>query len=141
MTRREKLAQTILKPINPSIIVILGAYTVLWGLWIANPFWTVFTQAPLYAVMAHSAPIYPEVFWGTYAIISGLFTMRGAMKPSYRNLQWGSFFAFAHWLIIGMMYFMGDWMNTGGITAITFSIYSAIVWLNVKINKEHFLQE
>lgn len=125
-----------MRPLNPTIIVILGVYTVVWGLWVANPFWTVFTQAPLYAAMAGIAG---EWFWGGIAILAGIITSYGAYKPSYFNMHLGSFVAALHWLVIAIMYFLGDWTNTGGITSLCFAIYASIVWLNVKFNKHLYL--
>lgn len=139
MTRGEKIAFSLLKPINPTIIIVLGIYTIAWGLWIANPFWTVFTQAPLYSAMASVPNVeFAEVFWGLAAVVFGIITTYGALKPSYRNLQRGAFMAFFHWLIISVFYFMGDWTSTGGITCVTFAFYAALIWVNVKVNKEHF---
>lgn len=138
MTRREKFAVSILRPLNPSLIIVLGIYTILWGLWIINPFWAVFSTAPLYSAMLALAP---EYVWGAIAIGSGLLILRGATKPSYENLRIGSFAGFLHWLTIGIMYLIGDWMNTGGITALTFAIYAAIVWVNIKVNKRVYQQD
>lgn len=135
MTHRETIVQSLLRPINPSVIIILGLYTVIWGLWLANPFWTVFTQAALYSAMAH---MLPEMAWGLIAIASGLLIIRGATKPSFKNLQLGAFTGFLHWLVIGILYLIGDWQNTGGITAIAFALYSALIWLNIKINRRYF---
>lgn len=135
MTRREKIATSLLKPINPSIVIVLGIYTIVWGLWILNPLFTVFTQAPLYSAMQAIAP---EYVWGSIAVAAGLLVTRGATKPSYDNLRLGSFTGFLHWFVIGILYFMGDAASTGGITALTFAIYSAIVWVNIKVNRKHF---
>lgn len=135
MKRTEKLAQQLLRPINTSFIVIFGFYTVLWGLWIFSPFWTVFTQAPLYAVMAS---ISTEYVWGTIAMAAGLLITRGAFYPSRRNLQWGMFAGALHWFIIALLYFIGDWHSTGGITSLMFAVYAALVWVNVKVNPEHY---
>ncbi len=135
MTRREKIARALLRPINPSVIIILGIYTVVWGLWIVNPFWSVFSHAPLYAAMAAFAS---EYFWGWTAIISGLFIIRGALKPSYYNIQLGAFIGFFHWIVITVFYFAADWQSTGGITSLTFAVYSAIVWLNIKVNRANY---
>lgn len=135
MKKAERLADQLLQPINPSLIVVLGVYTIVWGLWIVSPFWDVFTTAPLYATMAS---ISTEYFWGAVAIASGLIICRGVFKPSYRNTQLGAFIGFFHWTMIGVLYFVGDWSNTGGITALAFAVYSGLVWLNVKLNKEHY---
>lgn len=135
MNKRDKVASGLLRPVNPSVIIVLGFYTVLWGLWLLSPFWTVFTQAPLYSEMMGLGP---EPVWGVIAIISGGFICRGAIKPSYMNLRVGSFVGFMYWLIVGILYLMGDWMNTGGITALTFALYSALIWVNIKVNRAHF---
>lgn len=135
MTKLEMIAVSILKPINPTVIIILGLYTVVWGLWIANPFWTVFTQAPLFDAMAALAP---EVFWGLQAVVAGLFITYGALKPRYNNVTRGAFIAFFHWFVIGLLYFAGDWQNTGGITSMAFAAYALIVWVNIRINKEYY---
>lgn len=135
MTRREKLAESLMRPMNPSFIVILGVYTIVWGLWILSPFWTVFSQAPLYAALAHIAA---EWVWGAIAVVAGVIISYGAYKPSYFNLTLGSFTAALHWLVIALMYFVGDWSSTGGITSLAFAIYASIVWLNIKTNKKEY---
>lgn len=135
---QEGLADALLKPINSAAIVVLGVYTLLWGLWIANPFWTVFNTAKLYHVLMTLPPAYvsPEYFWGSIAIICGLITIRGAYKRSYRALVLGSSIAGWHWFMIGLLYLAGDWHNTGGITALTFAIYSAFIYLNIRVNSD-----
>lgn len=137
-TRGEIALKGLMRPLNPSIIVVLGLYTALWGFWIINPWWTVFTQAALYSAMADIAG---ECVWGGIALVAGLITTRGALKPSYHNLHLGAFVAFLHWFAIAVLYFMGDWTNTGGITSLTFAIYAALVWFNVKSNRAIYDKE
>lgn len=129
--RKESLAHALLLPINPAAVILLGIYTVVWGFWVANPFWTVFTQAELYGVLAQVAP---EVFWGCLAICCGLLTTYGAVKRRYGPLTRGAQAAGWHWLMISIFYFMGDPLNTGGITALIFAIYAAFVYLNIRVN-------
>lgn len=131
MTRTQKLAEALLLPINTAAVILLGIYTVVWGFWVANPFWTVFTQAPLYAVLADLAP---EVFWGSLAMFCGLVTIHGAYKRRYRPLIIGASTMFWHWLMISIFYFMGDPLNTGGITALIFAVYAAFIYLNIRVN-------
>lgn len=128
---RDKLVTALLQPINPSAVILLGFYTVVWGLWVANPFWTVFTQAALYSVLAQVAP---EVFWGCLAIFCGSITIYGAWKRRYGPLTRGAAIAGWHWLMIATFYFMGDPFNTGGITALCFALYAAYVYLNIRVN-------
>lgn len=127
----EKLAEALLLPINPSAVIILGLYTVLWGLWVLNPWAAVFGHAALYHIMAGLAP---EPFWGGLAILCGIITTYGAYARSYHPLIWGSVVAFLHWFTIACLYFIGDPVNTGGITALTFAIYAAYIYLNIHVN-------
>jgi len=131
----EKLARTLLQPINPAVIVILGIYTVLWGFWVISPWWNVFAQSALYSVMASLAP---EYAWGFFAIFCGSIVIRGAMKPIYWNLDIGALVGSMFWWIIAICYFISDFASTGGLTALTFAIYSGLIWLNVRQNKEQF---
>lgn len=138
----ERLVKALLLPINPAVVVLLGIYTTVWGFWVANPFWTVFTQAQLYRAMNNAEFVHwfgllgvsPEVFWGSIAIVCGIFIIHGAVRRSYRSLMRGSTIAFFHWGIIALMYFMGDWMNTGGITSLIFCVYGGFLWLNIRVN-------
>lgn len=132
----EKLAKALLLPINPAAVVLLGIYTVLWGFWVANPFWTVFTQAPLYNVLAATSIgiIPPEVLWGCIAMCCGCVTIYGAVKRSYKPLVRGASLAGWHWLMIAVFYFLGDPLNTGGITALIFAVYGAFIYLNIRVN-------
>lgn len=127
-----KLAHALLQPINTSAIILLGAYTVLWGLWVLSPTWSVFGSAPLYSTMAS---IMPEFAWGLVAVAAGLVIVYGVLKPSYTTLTRGSLVAGWHWGIITVLYFIGDWMNTGGITTLIFCIYGLYIYLNIRVNK------
>jgi hypothetical protein len=126
------LAININTPINTSAVVILGSYTTLWGFWMANPFWTVFTRAPLYRWMD---AIMPEWAWGTLALAVGLAMVYGVIRHSYRSLITGALVGYFHWLLISIMYFAGDWRNTGGITALVISVYCGFVFSNIKRNR------
>ena len=131
MTRKERFAQALLLPINPALVVLLGIYTVVWGLWIANPWWDVFPTATLYSQMALIAP---EWVWGGIAIAAGIVVIIGAMVRSFGALTRGSGVAFLHWFIISIMYFMGDPLNTGGITSLVIALYAACIYWNIRIN-------
>lgn len=130
------MAEALLLPINPAVVVLLGIYTMVWGFWVANPFWTVFTQAKLYSEMAAVAPIslFPEIFWGGVALVCGGVIVYGAVKRSYRSLIAGASVAWWHWLMISIFYFIADPASTGGITAAFAAIYGAFLWVNLKVN-------
>lgn len=127
----EKLAEALLLPINPAAVIILGIYTAVWGLWVANPFWEVFSHAPLYSAMAS---FMPEYIWGILAITMGAITIYGAVNRYYAALVRGAAASGFFWLFVCIFYFVGDAASTGGITALVFSVYAAFIYLNIRVN-------
>lgn len=125
------IARALLRPINPTLIVLLGVYTIVWGFWVANPFWEVFTHAQLYSALL---AVFPEYVWGTIAIICGIVISYGAVKRSYSALTRGALFGGWFWFIVSIFYFVGDAANTGGITALIFAIYGGFVYVNLRVN-------
>jgi len=128
---KEKLVVALLRPINPAAVILIGVYTVVWGFWVGNPFWTVFSHALLYGVLAQVAP---EWFWGCLAIFCGSVTIYGAVKRNYKALVRGAAIAGWHWTMISIFYFMGDPLNTGGITALALAFYAAYLFVNLRVN-------
>lgn len=127
----EKLAKALLLPINPAAVIILGIYTVLWGVWVANPLWPVFTHAALYSQMA---AFMPELVWGLVAIAMGSITIYGAVKRYYGALVRGAASSGFFWFVVAVFYFVGDAANTGGISALTFAGYAFFIYLNIRVN-------
>lgn len=127
----EKLAKALLLPINPAAVILLGIYTVVWGAWVANPFWPVFTHAALYSAMAN---FMPEWVWGIVAISMGAITIYGAVKRHYAALVRGAASSGLFWFTVSIFYFIGDAANTGGITALIFAVYAAFIYLNIRVN-------
>ena len=107
----------------------------LWGCWVAAPWWDVFTRAHVYSYMLSLAP---EWTWGAVAIVAGFAMILGVLANSYRSLTMGSWIGGIHWFVISVLYFIGDWQNTGGLTVLAFAVYSAYIHLNLKINKKAF---
>lgn len=127
----EKLAKALLLPINPAAVIILGIYTMVWGLWVANPLWEVFSHADLYIKMA---AFMPEWAWGIVALVVGLVTTYGAVKRNYSALVRGAAVAGLFWFAVSIFYFIGDYMSTGGITALVFAVYAAFIYCNIRVN-------
>lgn len=132
----QRLAEALLEPINTAAIVLLGIFTVLWGVWVVVPFWNVFSSAKLYSLLVVFHPwfISPEVFWGCIAIIFGMITIVGAMKRTYHALLFGSIAAGWQWFMMGIFYFIGDWHNTGGLISLGLATYAVFIYLNVRVN-------
>ena len=129
---QERLAEAMLKPVNPALVILLGVFTVVWGIWVGNPFWDVFTRAALYSVMNFM----PEWTWGLIAVVSGIAICYGAIRRSTKSLIWGARIGGAFWLAVTLMYFLGDWMSTGGITALVLAIYCGVLYLNFRVNNK-----
>jgi hypothetical protein len=121
-------------PVNSAIALITGLYTLLWGLWVASPFWEVFDTASLFHALNTAMP---EVGWGLVAIATGAFMVWGVTKHSWKSLNWGSFVGFIHWLVISGGYFIGDWQNTGGIRALVLAIYCGYIYLNLRVSRDN----
>jgi len=132
MTKSEKLAARLLMPINTSAILLLGVYTIVWGFWVGNPFWDVFTYSDLYRQMAVMAP---EWVWGMVGMLTGGVTCWGVLRPSYYSLLTGAAVVGLFWLMITFLYFFGAWQSTGGPTALLLTIYGFFIYLNIKVNK------
>jgi len=129
-----RLQRDILQPINPAAILILGIFTTLWGLWVASPFWDVFTSAYAYEYFM----IFPEWVWGVTSILAGIGIINGVVRSSYHSLTTGALIGFAQWFIVCVFFFAGDWHNAGGLTYLMIAVYSAFVWLNLRVNKNYF---
>lgn len=126
------------RPINKAAISIMGVFTLIWGFWVANPFWDVFTTAPLFHVMAAIAP---EWVWGVAAIIVGAVMIWGVIRMSYRSLKTGALSGFYFWVLSSVAFFMGDWQNTGGITLAMIALYCGYIAVNLSINREQFEED
>lgn len=127
----ERLAKALLLPINPALVIVLGIFTVVWGLWVIVPWSDAFAKAEVYSTLAHLAP---EYFWGGFAIFCGLITCYGAVKRLYRPLVRGALASFFHWFIIFVMMVTADIGDPSGVTALVFAVYAGLVGLNIRVN-------
>jgi hypothetical protein len=124
------LVEALYRPINRVAAGTLSVYTMLWGLWLFNPFWEVFSQGAVYSWLASVAN---EAVWGTMAFVVGVVMTYGVMRASNKSLTIGAFVGFLHWLLIALGYFAGDWKNTGGITSTAMAVYCAAIYLNLRV--------
>lgn len=131
MKKWEKIIQGLLDPMNPSAVIILGAFTTLWGFWILLPFWDVFNSAPLFSKVQEFAP---EWAWGTWAVCCGLLILAALHNSHAVLMSFALGFVTWHWFIISFLLWWGDWHNTGGLTYTFIGIYSAYAYLNWRVN-------
>lgn len=130
----ESLAIALSRPINKVAAATLSAYTFLWGVWLASPFWNVFDSAHVFSWLDS---VMPETVWGVLAMSVGAIMSYGLARSSENSLTIGAFVGFLHWLIIGFGYFLGDWRSTGGITSLAMAIYCAAIYLNLRFQHFH----
>ena len=134
----DNIKEAMFRPINTAAIGILGVFSILWGLWVGNPFWSVFDQAEIFEAMKY---LMPEEVWGVTAGAVGFAMVYGALTGKYSYLRIGALSGFYFWLFACISFFAGDWKNTGGITLAMITLYCGYVALNLSINKEYFLEK
>ncbi len=131
MNRLERLARGLIKPMNPYGSSLLGFLTIMWGLWIVNPFWDVFQRAGVYSKALEFAP---EWAWGTWSTVCGLAILASLWRNNAVWLCRAGAFAIWHWMTVSGMLWWGDWQNTAGLTYMFIGLYSVFVYLNMRVN-------
>lgn len=131
-----KLAKRLGQPINTAAIVIMGAYTLLWGLWVANPFWSTFGESKQYDWLGE---VQAEWKWGVISIVVGLVMIYGVVRDSFHSLSIGAFIGACYWGVIATGYYIGDWRDTAGLTKTMICLYCAFIFLNVKMNRDRLV--
>lgn len=127
-----RFVEAMLRPISKGVTLFVAAYTVLWGFWVFNPWWSVFSTANLYSGLNEVAP---EWFWGLVAIGCGAASIISTIDERYpRTAFTAAAITGWFWLAIGILYLYGDWHNTGGITGVFLSLLCAYIFLNVRAN-------
>ncbi len=130
--KTDEIARGLRKPINTAAISIMGAYTFVWGLWLALP-WATFNRSPIYEFMEGLAP---ELLWGIAAMCIGTLMLRGVWKQSYRPLHTGAAAGFYYWFVIAVFYILGSWESVGWINAFMVSLYCAFVAINLRVHRK-----
>lgn len=131
MGRLDNLASGLLRPMNPHGAILLGALTFVWGIWVGNPFWEVFTRAPVY----HEAlDLAPEWAWGTWASTVGIVLLLSLLSKNAKWLSRAALCSVWHWFTVSGMMWWGDWHNTAGVVYLFIGFYSLFVYLNTKVN-------
>lgn len=131
--RREKLAERLSQPINTAAIVLMGIFSILWGLWVANPFWTSFDEAKKYSWLKD---VMPEWAWGAVAIVVGGVITFGVIKNSFQSLSTGALTGAMYWGVVSTGYYIGDWRDTAGLTKTMICFYCAFIFLNIRMNRD-----
>jgi hypothetical protein len=114
----------------------MGVFTVLWGLWVGNPFWETFDEAKQYHWLQQVAP---EWLWGSIALVAGTIMIYGVIRDSFKSLSIGSLVGTLFWGVIATGYYIGDWEDTAGLTKTMIALYCAFIWLNIRMNRDRLV--
>lgn len=128
-----KFAKRLSKPINTAAIVIMGVYTILWGIWVGNPFWSTFDEGKQFDWLAK---VMPEWGWGGVATAVGIVMVYGVLRNSFHSLSTGSMIGSIYWGLIATGYYIGDWRDTAGLTKTMICLYCAFIFLNIRMNRD-----
>lgn len=113
-----------------SLWALVGSYTFVWGVWLANPFAMTFSpEAKLYENMAE---FMPEWAWGLHAMILGACVVYGAVCKWPRGLMFGHYAGLYHWGLVTVLYALGDFSNTGALTSAFIAAFVHILWRKSK---------
>jgi hypothetical protein len=102
-----------------------GTFTVVWGLWLLAPWWTVLTRADIYQAMED---FMPEWGWGVNAVLAGTAQVYGVLERSRRGLVWGTVAGVYHWGVISLLYLISDWANTGWLVSAWLALSVLLLW-------------
>jgi hypothetical protein len=105
--------------------------TTAWGIWIVNPFWSVFSTANVYHKALDFAP---EWAWGTWSTACGVLMVCALYEGWTKWLGRALGFAVWHWWTVAGMLWWGDWQNTAGLTYTFIALYTTFTYLNIKAN-------
>lgn len=132
-TALSRLAAQLIQPLRPLAIIVLGVYTLVWGIWVIEPAWNAIGHGQVFKVMSS---LFPEYVWGTLGILIGIVLLFGLIIKSYQVLVVGSTLSGWFWGLITLLLFFGDWHSVLGWTALVFAIHASFIYLNIKINRD-----
>lgn len=135
----DKIADVLLKPVSEAVTAQLGIYTILWGLWVLNPFIDTFSAADVYSQLLAFIPF--EWAWALIAIFFGIITLMGLAKHKPRPVFLGAAASAVYWFIIAIFYMMGDLASTNGLSALFLAVLSTYIYLNCKLNYKYDLED
>jgi hypothetical protein len=77
----------------------------------------------------------PEEAYGFVAIAVAIAMASTVFKGKYPWTAYGAMAGFSFWGMIGTGYLIGDYRSTGAVTAFGLSLYSAFVYLSIRLNR------
>lgn len=132
----DKLVESILLPTNPTIAVVMGFYSLVYGVWLTAPGWTAFG-----VTSTARATILPELVWGILAAAIGVIIILGTRFIQHDILiRTGLMAGCIYWTIAAVLSLISDWQSTAWITSFALTAYCGLLWLNITVNR-HYSKE
>ncbi len=128
----KKIFEVLSKPMNRAGFGIMGGFMIVWGAWIASPFWSALGSAEIFSVVLLHAP---EWSVGLIALSIGASIIRYLVIGCFKRLQFVAGITMYFWALFSICCLVGDWQNPGWITYLVLALYSTFVYENIRINR------
>lgn len=126
----EKIAKKLLKPINTSVVSILGFSNFLMGLWLALPLDSLGSS--------YSGGLFQEWVYGAMLMFIGGLVIFGALMNKTRTLASGTGFGFIFWFTWTIFLLWHVPSHIDWIWTLTYAIYYGFVYINSRVNRGNF---
>jgi hypothetical protein len=116
--------------------LLTGVALLFWGLWLAIPYWTIFSVTPTFAAL-RELPI-PEDTQGLIIMLVGACVILGLLLDVYRIRQYSTFAAMVIWAFLSAMFINANWQSTA--TIIYPIMMMSAIWAYWRITILHRIQ-
>lgn len=101
---------------------------ILWGLWVASPWWDVFSRLPIHSFMASVAS---EGMWGGAMLIVGLAQCIVLFRGSVRVRRYMTVICMFVWITLAVAFLLGNPNTVGGVVYASNGIGQFIAFTNL----------
>lgn len=121
----DRVAKSLLQPLNTSMVVILSFYNFLLGLWLVMPF----------ATVSNRLGSWPIWLIGSILIFIGIFMLLGIILDKYRYILIGAGSGVIFWTACTSLLMYSNFFTAGWIIPSMMAIYCGLVFVNLKVNR------
>lgn len=105
-----------------SIEFVVALMLILWGVWVANPFWELFTASPVFGLMAH---IGPEPAWGVTVFAVGCLQMGFVFSRQWTARRATAVLSLFVYVLLSVMFGLG---NFRGVSTVIYAVFALLCW-------------
>lgn len=111
-----------------------GLFLLLWGAWIALPYWSVFNTTPTFSAMA-GLPVHENV-QGFIIMCVGLSVLWGIFTGNKRLRKASIFWSVLIWAFISAMFINANYQSTATITYPMLALSGAWAYWRITVTRE-----